>query len=105
MYVTLTTSNFLLSLVFTDMFQVYVLSLFSFVSEDPVSIHAPCCPDSLTKILLDLFADKDTATIFYTSDMMVLIDIITRQLHDLCPGEKVRFTERKREILGGGRQE
>ena len=57
--------------------------------EDPVSIKAPCCPDSLTKILLDIFADKETAAIFYTSDLMVLIDIITRQLHDLCPGEKV----------------
>ena len=57
--------------------------------DDPVCIKTPCCPDSLTKILLDLFADKETSTIFYTTDLMVLIDIITRQLLDHCPGEKV----------------
>ena len=62
--------------------------------EDPVAVKTPCCPDSLTKILLDLFSDKDTAGIFYTSDLMVLIDIISRQLHDLCPGEKVRINSR-----------
>ncbi len=32
---------------------------------------------------------------------MVLIDIITRQLHDICPGEKVRGREREK---GEGRE-
>ena len=48
-----------------------------------------CCPDSLTKILLDLFSDPLTSGVFYTTDLKVLIDIISRQLHDLAPGDKV----------------
>ncbi|XP_003384974.1 PREDICTED: NCK-interacting protein with SH3 domain-like [Amphimedon queenslandica] len=58
--------------------------------EDPVSIVKPCCPDSLTKILLDLFSDPLTSGVFYTTDLKVLIDIISRQLHDLAPGDKSR---------------
>ena len=57
--------------------------------DDPVAISESCCPDSLLKMLLDLFSDKLTAGIFYTTDFMVLIDIITRQLSDLSPGDKV----------------
>lgn len=57
--------------------------------DDPVAISESCCPDSLLKMMLDLFSDKLTAGIFYTTDFMVLIDIITRQLSDLSPGDKV----------------
>ena len=59
--------------------------------DDPVCIHTPCCPDSLTKLLLDMFSDKTTSNVFYTTDLMVLIDIICRQLHDLSPGDKVHI--------------
>ena len=69
-------------------FLLFILHIHVYI-DDPVCIKTPCCPDSLTKILLDLFADKETSTIFYTTDLMVLIDIITRQLLDHCPGEKV----------------
>ena len=59
-------------------------------TEDPVAISKPCCPDSITKFLLDLFSEKSTAGMFYTTDMRVLIDIVVRQLTDLCPGMAVR---------------
>lgn len=61
-------------------------------SDDPVSIfkHQPQPPHSVLKFLQDVFADKDTARIFYRTDMMVMIDIIVRQASDLSPGEKVR---------------
>ena len=57
--------------------------------EDPVAIADPCCPDSMTKFLLDVFSDRETSGLFYTTDMMVLLDIVTRQLTDLCPGMEV----------------
>jgi hypothetical protein len=72
--------------------------------EDPVAIDmmSPRCPDSLTKILLDIFSDKATSGIFYTTDLMVLIDIISRQLHDLSPGDKNRshYIELLQRLLG-----
>ena len=55
-----------------------------------MAISEPCCPNSLTKFLLDVFSDASTSGMFYTTDMMVLIDIVTRQLSDLGPGEEVR---------------
>lgn len=64
-------------------------SLSSLLAEDPVAIAEPCCPDSMTKFLLDLFSDQKTSGLFYTTDMRVLIDIVTRQLTDLCPGMEV----------------
>ena len=54
-----------------------------------MAISKPCCPDSFTKFLLDLFSSSSTAGMFYTTDMRVLIDIVTRQLTDLCPGMEV----------------
>ena len=55
-----------------------------------MAITEPCCPDSMTKFLLDVFSDRATSGLFYTTDMRVLIDIVTRQLNDLCPGMEVR---------------
>ena len=43
----------------------------------------------MLKFLQDVFASKDTASIFYHTDMMVLIDILVRQIADLSPGDKV----------------
>ncbi|XP_032892790.1 NCK-interacting protein with SH3 domain isoform X3 [Amblyraja radiata] len=62
-------------------------------ADDPVSIfkHQPQPPHSVLKFLQDVFADKDTARIFYRTDMMVMIDIIVRQASDLSPGEKIRM--------------
>lgn len=71
---------------------------FSPHTEDPVAITEPCCPNSLTKFLLDVFAGRSTSGLFYTTDMMVLIDIVTRQLSDLGPGEEVSKVE------GGGKE-
>ncbi|XP_067855126.1 NCK-interacting protein with SH3 domain-like isoform X2 [Heptranchias perlo] len=62
-------------------------------ADDPVRIfkHQPQPPHSVLKFLQDVFADKDTARIFYRTDMMVMIDIIVRQTSDLSPGEKIRM--------------
>ncbi|XP_062923803.1 NCK-interacting protein with SH3 domain-like isoform X3 [Mobula hypostoma] len=68
-------------------------------ADDPVSIfkHQPQPPHSVLKFLQDVFADKDTARIFYRTDMMVMIDIIVRQTSDLSPGEKrLTGTNRRR---------
>ena len=62
-----------------------------------MAIAEPCCPDSMTKFLLDVFHDTSTSSMFYTTDMMVLIDIVTRQLTDLSQGDEVRGRERKKE--------
>uniref|UniRef100_A0A8D2Q3A4 NCK interacting protein with SH3 domain n=1 Tax=Varanus komodoensis TaxID=61221 RepID=A0A8D2Q3A4_VARKO len=61
--------------------------------DDPVCIfkHQPQPPHSVLKFLQDIFASKDTASIFYHTDMMVMIDIIVRQIADLSPGEKLRM--------------
>uniref|UniRef100_A0A8D0E7E5 NCK interacting protein with SH3 domain n=1 Tax=Salvator merianae TaxID=96440 RepID=A0A8D0E7E5_SALMN len=62
-------------------------------ADDPVCIfkHQPQPPHSVLKFLQDIFASKETANIFYHTDMMVMIDIIVRQIADLSPGEKLRM--------------
>ncbi|XP_069499433.1 NCK-interacting protein with SH3 domain isoform X2 [Ambystoma mexicanum] len=62
-------------------------------ADDPVCIfkHQPQPPHSVLKFLQDLFSSKDTANIFYHTDMMVMIDIIVRQISDLSPGDKLRM--------------
>lgn len=52
--------------------------------------HTPPAPHSVLKFLQDLFASRETADIFYRTDMMVMIDIAVRQISDLSPGDKVR---------------
>ncbi|XP_036415124.1 NCK-interacting protein with SH3 domain-like [Colossoma macropomum] len=61
--------------------------------EDPVCIfkHAPPAPHSVLKFLQDVFASRDSADIFYHTDMMVMIDIAVRQISDLSPGDKLRM--------------
>lgn len=46
-------------------------------------------PQSVLKFLQDLFSQPETSKFFYTNDMKVLLDIITRNLTDLSSGEKV----------------
>ncbi|XP_069703859.1 NCK-interacting protein with SH3 domain isoform X2 [Periplaneta americana] len=57
--------------------------------EDPVRIfeHQPAPPHSVLKLFVDLFKSTETATLFYTNDTKVLIDIIVRQLADLSAGD------------------
>ncbi|XP_019618465.1 PREDICTED: NCK-interacting protein with SH3 domain-like [Branchiostoma belcheri] len=60
--------------------------------DDPVHMfdHEPRPPNSLLKFLADVFSSEVTSGIFYTTDMMVLIDIIVRQVSDLPPGDEIR---------------
>ncbi|XP_078517912.1 NCK-interacting protein with SH3 domain isoform X2 [Lissotriton helveticus] len=62
-------------------------------ADDPVCIfkHQPQPPHSVLKFLQDLFSSKDTSSLFYHTDMMVMIDIIVRQISDLSPGDKLRM--------------
>ena len=68
------------------------LGLFCFLAEDPVKMfdYPRTCPDSVLKFLADIFSSRVTSGFFYTSDMMVLLEIVLRQLADLSPGNKVR---------------
>lgn len=62
-----------------------------FFTEDPVRIfdHEPAPPHSVLKLFIDLFESEVTASLFYTNDIKVLIDIVLRQLFDIPPGDKV----------------
>nr|XP_057911301.1 NCK-interacting protein with SH3 domain-like isoform X1 [Doryrhamphus excisus] len=61
--------------------------------DDPVCMfkHKPPAPHSVLKFLQDVFASRETADIFYRTDMMVMIDIAVRQISDLSPGDKLRM--------------
>lgn len=62
-----------------------------FFAEDPVRIlkHPSNAMNSVMKIFIDIFSIKETAGLFYTTDNKVLIDIVVRQLSDLCAGNPV----------------
>lgn len=45
--------------------------------------------NSVLKMFIDIFSIPDTAGMFYTNDNKVLIDILVRQLSDLCAGNPV----------------
>ncbi|XP_068998600.1 NCK-interacting protein with SH3 domain isoform X1 [Embiotoca jacksoni] len=61
--------------------------------DDPVCMfkHTPPAPHAVLKFLQDVFASRETADIFYSTDMMVMIDIAVRQISDLSPGDKLRM--------------
>ncbi|PKU42209.1 hypothetical protein llap_7481 [Limosa lapponica baueri] len=63
-----------------DLFVNVLLAFNLHIPDDPVCIfkHQPQPPHSVLKFLQDIFASKDTASIFYHTDMMVLIDILLR---------------------------
>ncbi|KAK0076149.1 hypothetical protein PV326_011025 [Microctonus aethiopoides] len=70
--------------------------------EDPVRIfdHEPAPPHSVLKLFIDLFGCELTASLFYTNDIKVLIDIVLRQLFDIPPGDKRRlYLELCRRVL------
>ncbi|KAH6948080.1 hypothetical protein HPB50_022805 [Hyalomma asiaticum] len=46
-------------------------------------------PNSVLKMLAELFSDSTTAELFYLNDVAVLVDIVARQLSDLPPGDKM----------------
>ncbi|CAG7718964.1 unnamed protein product [Allacma fusca] len=62
--------------------------------EDPIAVlpHEPKPPNSILKLVTDLFTCPDTAEIFYTNDVKVLIDIVTRCVTDLGSGDPRRNT-------------
>lgn len=59
---------------------------------DPVALLKHTAPpiNSVLKILIDMYNLPVTASLFYTNDNKVLIDIIVRQLSDLSAGESNR---------------
>lgn len=64
------------------------------ISDDPVKLlkHSNVTINSVLKLFIDIFSVKQTANLFYTTDSKVLIDIVVRQLTDLCAGNPVSKT-------------
>ncbi|XP_068251129.1 NCK-interacting protein with SH3 domain [Palaemon carinicauda] len=60
--------------------------------EDPLAMfdHEPRPPNSVLKMMRDLYSTRATASIFYTNDEKVVCDIIIRQLTDLPADDKRR---------------
>ncbi|XP_029177504.1 NCK-interacting protein with SH3 domain [Nylanderia fulva] len=70
--------------------------------EDPIRVfdHEPQPPHSVLKLFIDLFNNDAIASLFYTNDVKVLVDIILRQLFDMFPGDKRRqYLELCRRVL------
>uniref|UniRef100_A0A8C1BT04 SH3 domain-containing protein n=1 Tax=Cyprinus carpio carpio TaxID=630221 RepID=A0A8C1BT04_CYPCA len=61
--------------------------------EDPVCVfdHAPPAPHSVLKFLQDVFSSRDTADIFYRSDLMVMIDIGCVMMCCVSPQMRVEY--------------
>lgn len=57
--------------------------------------------NAVLKLVMDLFDTRDSASLFYTSDCKVLIDILVRQLSDLSAGDgnRRKYLELCRRIL------
>jgi hypothetical protein len=68
-----------------------ILLLINRDESDPVFVlkHTKPPVNSVLKILVDLFSIPETANLFYTNDIKVLIDILVRQLSDLSAGDPV----------------
>lgn len=45
--------------------------------------------NTVLRMFIDIFSHSDTAGMFYTNDIKVLIDIVVRQLSDLDAGNAV----------------
>ena len=45
--------------------------------------------DAVSNLMLGLFSGEETAKLFYTADLDVLLDVILRRLVDYGPGDKV----------------
>lgn len=68
-------------------------------SVDPIHIAGQPLnlPNSVLKLTTDTFSSKAAADLFYTNDIKVLIDIVTRCVTDLGPGDKVR---KRKKVFG-----
>ena len=51
--------------------------------------HEPAPAHSVVKLMVDLFSEPAISRLFYTNDVKVLVDIVTRSLADLSPGDPV----------------
>ncbi|KAI5720446.1 hypothetical protein M8J77_006718 [Diaphorina citri] len=60
--------------------------------EDPVRLfpHEPAPMHSVLKMMIDLFDNPHTASLFYTNDVKVVIDILVRMINDISSGESKR---------------
>jgi len=53
--------------------------------------HGKSLPNSVVKVIMDMFGNKNCRNLFYTNDLYVLIDIIVRQMNDLSTDDP-RYT-------------
>lgn len=49
--------------------------------------------NTVLRMFIDIFSHSDTAGMFYTNDIKVLIDIVVRQLSDLDAGNVVSSSQ------------
>ena len=48
-------------------------------------------PLAVMKMMIDIFSSTVTASVFYTNDINVILDVILRNLTDLPSGDNVRM--------------
>jgi len=54
--------------------------------------------NTVLRMFIDIFSHSDTAGMFYTNDIKVLIDIVVRQLSDLDAGSSVSLQKFNKSI-------
>jgi hypothetical protein len=68
------------------------LLLFFKILDDPIKQYVgddDNQTDAVSNLMLGLFSGAETAKLFYTADLDVLLDVILRRLADYGPGDKV----------------
>lgn len=72
-----------------------------FLSDDPTRLlkHHNEHMNTVLRMFIDIFSHSDTAGMFYTNDIKVLIDIVVRQLSDLDAGNAVSSSSSRSEIV------
>ena len=77
--------------VYSDVFDVLTCFNVYVAAEDPVRMfeHEPKPQSSTLKLLSDLYSSAATASVLYTNDALVLIDIVVGQITDLSPTQRV----------------
>lgn len=95
LHLTVPSSNMIMQAVLKKNMKVLTEKILLLVNrgDDPVCVfkHTPPAPHSVLKFLQDIFSNRESADIFYRTDMMVMIDIAVRQISDLSPGDKLRM--------------
>jgi len=74
--------------------------ILKYLPDDPTRLlkHPNEHMNTVLRMFIDIFSHSDTAGMFYTNDIKVLIDIVVRQLSDLDAGSSVSLQQFNRPI-------